>query len=92
MVKAACSRQNQKQQAVLFNCTNDVLRIGISQYFISRPVTKLRDSKQMVLTVIFSLCHNMANLYEYIQVNIQNTFIVYGSATNYHTTVMHRRI
>ena len=32
------------------------------------PVTKLTDSRQMLLTVIFSLCHNLANLYEYVQV------------------------
>ena len=28
----------------------------------------MTDAQQMILTVIFSLCHNLANLYEYIQV------------------------
>ena len=36
--------------------------------FMFRPVIRLTDAQQMVLTVIFSLCHNLANLYEYIQV------------------------
>ena len=43
--------------------------------FICRPVIRMTDAQQMVLTVIFSLCHNLANLYEYIQVMVKEACI-----------------
>ena len=35
----------------------------------------MTDAQQMILTVIFSLCHNLANLYEYIQVMVKEACI-----------------
>ena len=48
--------------------------------FICRPVIRMTDAQQMVLTVIFSLCHNLANLYEYIQVKEAciNIYVTYN--------------
>lgn len=45
-----------------------LLKSRVYVLFICRPVIRMTDAQQMILTVIFSLCHNLANLYEYIQV------------------------
>lgn len=52
-----------------------LLKSRVYVLFICRPVIRMTDAQQMVLTVIFSLCHNLANLYEYIQVMVKEACI-----------------